>query len=533
LTAERFVVEGSDRTLIAGSVFERALSPDELVSVTLRLHSRAGDLRVRANEMAVLPLRDRKYVAREDADKEMGANPEDVNAILAIAKENGIEASVSPISGRTIDVRIPAGRVKEIFGTDLGVYILPNQTTYRGRDGAISLPPILPIETGRSIQGVFGLDSRRQAWPSISQLEELAIFVTNMFPASYDFPSDLDGKGQCIGILEFGNAYSRERIGTYYGVDTSNIQTLTLDNIQISEPVGDWFSLEVGLDLAIASQIAKNANIVFYFAPSTEQGWVDSLDAAVHDTVNRPGVLSISFGCREAKWTQNGIDAVDELLAEAAILGLTVCAASGDHGADLDLSNHPRVMLPASSSYALACGGTMLTRQKQDQRECTWNDAHGASGGGISERIPRPKWQPPLIPATIGNLPKVNNDGRLLPDVAAIAHGLYAAVGGSNPPVNGTSAAAPLWAALLACANQKLQGLGKNTVGHITPLLYQPSFSGVCTDVLCGNNGSPGYAAGPNWDACTGWGSPIGSELVSALLQSASAKLSVVRKEDE
>jgi len=77
--------------------------------------------------------------------------------------------------------------------------------------------------------------------------------------------------------------------------------------------------------------------------------------------------------------------------------------------------------------------------------------------------------------------------------------------------IGGTSAAAPLWAALVARLNQ---GLGANC-GFLNPVLYTKCANGVLRDITVGNNGA--YSAGPGWDACTGLGSPDGQRLLHAL----------------
>jgi kumamolisin len=105
--------------------------------------------------------------------------------------------------------------------------------------------------------------------------------------------------------------------------------------------------------------------------------------------------------------------------------------------------------------------------------------------------------------------------GRGVPDVAGDADpktGYQVRVDGENLVFGGTSAVAPLWAALIALCNQKLG----TSVGFLNPLLYGSlAGKGVCRDITSGNNGA--YAASTGWDACTGWGTPDGAALVAAL----------------
>jgi kumamolisin len=520
---ERFVLEGSNRSLLPGSEPRGKPSPDELIDITIRLRSRAGDLRPIADSLASVRLRDRSYLSRDDHDydRRFGADPDVLNAILRLAEDNGFESSVAPNSSRTIRVKLPAGKIKEFLGTDVAFYVLPDGEAYRGREGEISFPPVLPLHVGQSIQGVFGLDDRRQAEPFVSVDKGISATESLRLPSSYDLPTDLDGQGQCVGVLEFGATFGRRDFAAIFGVDVTSIQTVTLRGVS---NIGQGLNskLEIGLDLKMIYQAAPKASLVFYFAPWTEQGWIEALDAAIHDKVYRPGILSLSWGWLEGGdsfWTENGIDTVDELLAEASLLGMTICAASGDRGPYLDASGRPRVVFPASSSYSLACGGTMIKGN-----EVVWNDDDGhASGGGVSQKIARPNsWQPRLPLAISGTLPTVTNDGRLLPDVASMSSSIFVNVNGSPNCVSGTSAAAPLWAGLVACANQKLEQTGKKkTAGQVNALIYQPSFSRAVSDVTRGVSGTPGYSADRRWDACTGWGTPIGREFVKALLESA------------
>jgi len=70
---------------------------------------------------------------------------------------------------------------------------------------------------------------------------------------------------------------------------------------------------------------------------------------------------------------------------------------------------------------------------------------------------------------------------------------------------------APLWAGLLALANAQ----NKTDAGFVNPLFYASGAKGAFRDITSGNNGA--YAAGPGWDACTGLGSPVGTQVIAVL----------------
>jgi kumamolisin len=269
--------------------------------------------------------------------------------------------------------------------------------------------------------------------------------------------------------------------------------------------------------------VAPGAKIVVYFAPNTDAGFLDAVSTAIHDTLNKPSVVSISWGAAESDWTNQAMQAMDKVFQDAASLGVTICCAAGDSGST-DGVNDGRlhVDFPASSPYALACGGTRLEGSGSSiTKEIVWNEgvSGGATGGGISDVFDLPKWQ------TNANIPPSANPsgriGRGMPDVAGDADpftGYQVLVDGKQLIIGGTSAVAPLWAGLIALFNQKLG----HSVGYLNPGIYGlTSSSHTFHDISAGNNDITGksgpYAARSGWDACTGWGSPDGGKLLSVL----------------
>ena len=278
---------------------------------------------------------------------------------------------------------------------------------------------------------------------------------------------------------------------------------------------------EVMLDIEVAGAVAPAAHIVVYFAPNTDQGFHDAITTAVHDTTNKPSVVSISWGGPEDSWTQQARDAMLSACTDAAAVGVTITAAAGDDGATDGVSdNKLHVDLPACLPPVLACGGTRLdTNKNKITNETVWNELaknEGATGGGVSRIFPIPTYQ---SSAGVPVHPETKFAGRGVPDVSGDADpvtGYQVRVDGKNMVIGGTSAVAPLWAGLIALLNQQLG----TPVGFVHPALYAigtPAFR----DISSGNNG--GYSAGPNWDACTGFGSPNGDALLKALKSAAPA----------
>jgi kumamolisin len=289
------------------------------------------------------------------------------------------------------------------------------------------------------------------------------------------------------------------------------------DNVPGQDPNGA--DPEVLLDIEVIGAIAPKAAISVYFAPNTDSGFVDAVTQAAHADP-APAAISISWGQSEDSWTASARTALDQAIVDAVGTGITVTVAAGDNGSsDGATGGAVHVDFPASSPHALACGGTRLeanTSTDTITSETVWNDGSsgGSTGGGVSDAFALPSWQQSVgVPASSGGA-----TGRGVPDVAGNADpqtGYSIRVDGKDMVVGGTSAVAPLWAALIA---RIVQSTG-SPLGLAQPALYQGAAAGTDAagfrDITSGNNGA--YSAGPGWDACTGLGSPDGSALLGRL----------------
>jgi kumamolisin len=339
--------------------------------------------------------------------------------------------------------------------------------------------------------------------------------------ALYNFPAGLTGKGQTIAIVELGGGYDTSDLQTYFsnlGVTAPKVSSVSVDGGNNSP--GSDADPEVMLDIEVAGSIAYGASIVVYFASNTDQGFIDAISDAVHDQTNKPSVISISWGAPEDSWTQQSRTAMNSALEDAAALGVTVTVASGDNGSsDGQSDGQLHTDFPASSPYSLACGGTTLVGSGNTiSSETVWNEVannEGATGGGVSAVFALPTYQ---SSAGVPNQPQTGFAGRGTPDVSGNADpstGYQIRFGGQDQVIGGTSAVAPLWAALTALLNEKLG----TAVGFLNPKLYALNEMGL-HDISSGNNDDSGlgyYSAGPGWDPCTGLGSPDGTALLNAL----------------
>jgi len=518
----RLELKGSARAPLPGARDVGSSDPNEQieVSVLLRRGSKSESFPSIEQEAVRLP-RDRKYFTRKEFERLHGASVIDLRKIRAFARQQGLQIVSEDKASRIVKLKGTVQAFSTAFGTELRRYE-HESGTYRCRTGSLTIP----ADLDGVIEGVFGLDNRPQTKahfrlhkqrPSVHPHAVSVSYSPLQVAKAYGFPSGATGTGQCIAVIELGGGYGTSDLSSFFnnlGIPSPKVTAVSVDGGQNS-PTGDPSGPdgEVELDIEVAGAIAPAAQIAAYFAPNTEQGFIDAVTTAVHDAKLKPSIISISWGGPENSWTEQSRNALNTACQDAATMGVSVLAASGDNGAS-DGTTAPTVDFPAASPYVVGCGGTKLTISGTSiGAEVAWNELsanEGATGGGVSEVFALPSYQ------KSADVPKAPNGfvGRGVPDVAGDADpetGYSVVVDGQQQVIGGTSAVAPLWAGLLALINQ---ALGKN-VGYVNPLLYAASIEPTFHDITSGGNGQ--YSATKGWDACTGLGSPNGAALLAAL----------------
>lgn len=497
-------LKGSERKAPTGATLLGPVDPAQLLTLSLYLKPRAT------------PPAGQRYDRAEFA-RLYGADPADVARIEAYATDHGLVVAEVDAARRLVRLAGTAEALARAFRTKLDRYGIASGE-HRGRGG----PLYIGDDIADLVLGVFGLDDRPQAR---AQFRIAAAQATNTsftppeIGQLYGFPPGA-GAGETIALIELGGGFTTADLKTYFkGLKLTEpaVTAVPVDSGR-NAPTRDTNGPdgEVMLDIEVAGALAPGAHIAVYFAPNTDQGFIDAVTQAVHDPKLKPSVVSISWGGPESGWTQSAAQAMDQAFQDAASLGVTICVASGDGGsADGATDGQAHVDFPASSPNVLGCGGTRVTAAAGGTAiatETVWNDGAqgGAGGGGISALFPVPSYQhgialPPSANAGAGA-------GRGVPDVSGNADpesGYQVLVDGKAMVIGGTSAVAPLWAGLIARLNADLG----RPVGFINPQLY--AHAAACRDIVSGNNGA--YTAGKGWDACTGLGSPNGTALLAAL----------------
>jgi len=483
--------------------------------------------------------------------KKYGAKKKDAAAVVKSLKAYGLKIESVSLPTRSIRVSGKISALSKAFKVKLVMMRSSRQDDYRGRTGSLSIP----AELKGIVTGVFGLDERRMV-DERRPRQDAAAVAAGPAPLSppqieqrYNFPPG-DGAGQSIAIAEFGGGYFSDDVADYcskfqrpipavkaVAVDApayTREQILALPSTERKTQLG--YSVEVMMDIEIIAGLCPAASLSVYFSTFDQQGWVDLLNAVIPSL---PVTLSVSWGSAEddTDWSSNAVTEINDRLNALRLLGVTTCVSSGDDGAgDLVPDKKAHVDFPASSPFVLSVGGTMLDNSGGAVNEVTWNNPPGqryignrptnggSTGGGVSTVFDRPDWQN----VSVASLNKGSIDGRVVPDVAALAGppGYDLFFDGKPAPNGGTSAATPVWASLIARINAALPAEKRQR--FVTPLLYQNSSNGspvgqvASVDITSGNNRSSpdpgkGYSAKVGYDAVTGWGVPDGVKLLANL----------------
>ncbi|HEX7908191.1 MAG TPA: S53 family peptidase, partial [Paraburkholderia sp.] len=419
---------GSERKAEQGSTVVGQCDPAERIEVFVMLrrqHQAQFDSlmsKIEAGDPSVKPL------SREAFAKDYSAAPDDIAKVKAFATAHGLTVVREDPAARQVVLSGTIAQFQTAFGVKLEHYQHHTAGQFRGRTGTISVPDDLH----GIVQAVLGLDNRPQARPHFRirppfqpAKAHQASFTPLQLASLYQFPQG-DGSGECVGIIELGGGYSTSDLTSYFaslGVASPKVESVGVDQGS-NQPSGDPNGPdgEVTLDIEIVGAIVPGATIAVYFTQNSDAGFIDAVSRAVHDTTNKPSVVSISWGGPESNWTSQSQQAFNSVLQTAAALGVTVCAASGDSGSS-DGSSGDQVDFPASSPYVLACGGTSLTASGSSiSHEVVWTDGAqgGASGGGVSRAFPVPVWQQGLS-ATSSTGATTALSGRGVPDVAGDA----------------------------------------------------------------------------------------------------------------
>ena len=521
-----------------------------------------------------------------------GPSRRQVTAVRSWLESAGLQAGPTSGDGLLVPVRASVGRLARAFAVGFAEYRLPSGRLARlptraplvagdvastvagivGLDDLSRPAPLLeraaagaapPASSTHLASASPHATGGPVANPSGSGCAGMSRGVSaDQLASAYSFsslyPAD-EAQGVTIGVYEL-ESYLPADIAQFESCYTPPITAMTTEvavdggpNGAQSSPSG---SGESALDIEMVAGMAPQATIEVFAGPQVASGGGNGpLDtyAAMVDGSSPPQVITTSWGECESQLGTAAITAESNLFAQAVAQGQTVVAAAGDEGSEdcylpppHGSSNDASLAVddPGSQPWVTSVGGTRLSSFSAPPAESVWNDGafEGATGGGISQVWAMPSAQTgPGVQngfTSAVSCPSHPSSGtvscREVPDVAADSdpasgYAIYCSCVSGWQAFGGTSMASPLWASLVALADQQQGGVG---LGDIDAALYQAgcAASPPFNDVTVGNNqalapsdpppspAGPYYPAGAHFDLATGLGTPIASLLLPDLL---------------
>ena len=460
-----------------------------------------------------------QYVTPAQFTAKFGPTQAQYDAVLSFAKSNGLTITGGSRDGMEIQVKGSVLAIEQAFHVNMLTYQHPTENRIffsADREPTTSL--------SFDLWHISGLENYSIPQPMLVNKNDYAAahgispdavphattgsgpsasFLGSDMRAAYYGGTALTGAGQNLGLLEYYgtdlvdlNTYYKN-VGQTYSVPITLLSTDgTSTSCFYSAGCDDT---EQTLDMTQALGLAPGlASLTMY---------IGSTDTAMISAMTTHSPLPTTIGCSWG-WTPADPKTLDPYFEKMAAQGQNFFAASGDHST---WSHHVEAW-PADDAHVVSVGGTDLITASAAgpwQSETAWVD----SGGGISpDKILIPSWQ--QLPGVINSSNGGSTTYRNGPDVSANANFTYYTCADQKACLanqyGGTSFAAPLWAGLVALANQQLAANGKAPVGFLDPLIYPNNLtSAYATDFHDITSGSSGkYSAVVGYDLVTGWGSP-------------------------
>jgi hypothetical protein len=466
------------------------------------------------------------FLSVQEFTDQFGPTADDYQKVVDFAKSNGFTVHAAAANRMVVSVSGTARQTEKAFAVKMGLY---QHATEKREFFSSDREPSVPFNL--KVSHVVGLNNFSTPRPLVTKsataqpLDGSAysgsgpggLFLGSDIRAAYYGGSELTGKGQIVGLLEF-DGYSQSDVDLTFS-SSGKFYSVPIENVLVDGATGaacQWYypcdDTEQVVDIVQAIGMAPGLSQVRVYIGAID---VDILNAIA--TENLAKEISISWA-----WTPDDPTSDDPIFEEFAAQGQSVFVATGDSGSYVAGD----YAYPAESAYVTAVGGTDLVTTGPAgswSSETAWS----RSGGGISpDGISIPNWQAGVANATNGASATLRN----IPDVASEANtdNYFCAQGSCSGAVGGTSLAAPRWAAFIALANEQAWDAGDPLVGLLNPALYAlaEGANGITDlhDIVSGNNdytstcnGQPYCEAVPGYDLVTGWGSPAGQPLIDAL----------------
>jgi hypothetical protein len=465
----------------------------------------------------------RHYLTPEEFAAAYGPTERDYQAVIDFARSHGLKVTGMHPNRTLVDVNGAVGDIEQAFHVHMNMYQHPTENrTFFAPDAQPSIDlatPVLaigglhnytlPRPMIHTATGVLSAWSHPQAGSGGG-----GAYLGGDFRAAYAPGVSLTGAGQAVGLVEFGG-YDVSDITNYEGeAHMTNPPPLT--NVLVDgysgAASGGSLSDEVCIDIEMSMAMAPGLTSVLIYEGN------QNVTTVVNDILNRMATDNKAEQL-SSSYTYDVNASSDQIFQQFAAQGQSFFQASGDSSS---YAATGPVEEPADDPNITVVGGTVLTTSGplgSWVSETTW----GGSGGGNSLVFPIPFWQQGVNMSANQGSTTLRN----LPDVSMVAESIEFAANGETGSLNGTSFATPLWAGFTALVNEQAALDGQPPLGFANPAIYDiglgSNYTACFHDITTGGNAygnSPTkFFAVAGYDLCTGWGTPIGSNLIAGLLR--------------
>ena len=501
-----------------------------------------------------------QFLSLEQFAQLFGPSQAELSALTDYMQTQGVHVQKGTFDSDPLVLTGTAQQMEAAFKTQMGLFEYDGQSFY----SAVSLPQLPRLFS--NVQMVYGLQDYDASVQNPVPLYRVLGPVNKLQTSSgivYYSPSEIrqtynvtalysegyTGSGITIAIVDaYGDPHIQPELNSFdsqFNLPATDVNVTCVDGpCDYSLGISTGWNVEIALDVEWAHAMAPGATIDLYIGSDSGQPLYDAALAAVSNPSTN--ILSMSWGIPENDMGSSAHVApvygenypwLDQVLQEAAAVGVTSFASSGDSGASYQFSGlaspYGGALYPSTDPYVTGVGGTSLymkttsgslqfpytnaTGEYGTETAWSWNNVYDwGTGGGSSTLFPRPEWQ---------TIPGLGMRGA--PDVSWDADpmtGVIVGVEGSYYIIGGTSVGSPSLAGSLATLEQK----AGQKLGLINPTLYSilnspTEYSKVFHDTTVGNNDP--NSASPGWDPLTGMGSPNMGELAGFLAPTGSIEV--------
>ncbi|KAF9061872.1 subtilisin-like protein [Rhodocollybia butyracea] len=542
------VVHESRTSVPAGFVSQGAAPANDMLTLRVALTSNdVAGLEAKLMSLSTPGSSEfRQWLSMEEVKSFVQPSSETVSAFSSFASANGLTPTVISPNGDWVSITLPVSQANDLFDTQFEVFSHPAMSDTITRTLSVSLPSELvghvdvihpttefTSPNNRLTPTRLSVDRRAVAASCNSSLPT-GVVTPTCLQELYGIPTTPATEKNSLLVTAYEDQFAQnadlEQFLKLLRPDIPPVTTFTVLSLDrgVNTQNPNDAGTEANLDIQYTTGVATEVPIEF-LAVGGNNFPTSLLDTTtfLDGVANPPSVMTTSYGDTESAFGSSMATKVCNGYMALGTRGISVMFASGDGGVrgnhdTLSVCNDNTFMpvFPAACPFVTAVGSTQGFGPEK---------AINFTGGGFSNVFTTPSYQTAQVASFLKTIPSnfagtFNKAGRGYPDVSVQGWNFEVVSGGEVGLVGGTSASSPTFAAIIALINNQLVAAGKPVLGFLNPFIYSTA-STAFTDITIGKNSgfvcpatSVAFSAAVGWDALTGFGTPVFSELLAAAL---------------